>query len=418
MNFGENAQENFLHFHGIRQQSLRLTDNLTTEDMAGQSMPDASPTKWHLAHTTWFFETFLLLPHYRGYHPFNPYFQQLFNSNYDAVGARYPRPERGLLTRPSLQEVLSYRSYVEEHLGSLINNSNNDTIRQLFTIALHHEMQHQEAMLADVLNLLSHNPQHPEIRTPFTAPPGRFHMFKMKEFEGGLVDAGTSSEAFSYDCERPRFKTFLTPFALGSRLITNSEWLEFINDRAYQNSQLWLSDGWDCVNTHQWQAPLYWRCIDGAWFEYSFQGLMPLNGNAPVCHISFYEADAFARWANKRLPREHELEYCAQQTPIEGNFLENHAWRPMASDDVVDMNQIHGDAWEWTQSAFLPYPNFHPTQGALREYNGKFMVNQMVLKGGSCVTPRGLLRPSYRNYLRPHQRWQFSGLRLADDIQA
>lgn len=415
MDISEDTHAHIRRFHQVRQQTLRLIENLSPEDMTAQSMPDASPTKWHLAHTTWFFETFLLQPHYHGYHIFHPQYQHLFNSYYTSVGTRHPRPQRGLLTRPSLQDVLSYRNYVDERLGSLIERGN-EPLKQLLTVGVHHEMQHQELILTDILHLLSNNPLLPEVNPASTSVPRKFHMFSMAEFEGGLVEVGDSGDSFSYDCERPRFKTFLTPFALSSRLITNGEWLEFIKDQGYENSLLWLSDGWDCKLQHGWSAPLYWRCVDDEWFEFGFSGLQPLNKNAPVCHISYYEADAFARWADKRLPREHELELCAQQAPVEGNFLENNRWQPEPSNDTGAINQIYGEVWEWTQSAFSPYPHFSAEQGALGEYNGKFMANQMVLKGGSCVTPRAQLRPSYRNFFYPHQRWQFSGLRLADDI--
>lgn len=415
MNISEDMYDSIHRFHQVRQQTIRLTDRLSAEDMAAQAMPDASPTKWHLAHTTWFFETFLLQPHYSGYHPFHPQYQHLFNSYYASIGSRHPRPQRGQLTRPSLDDVMSYRSYVDEHLSSLLERGN-EALHRLLTVGLHHEMQHQELMLTDILNLFSLNPLLPEIHPPTVPAPGKFHMFHMKEFNGGLVEVGANGNGFSYDCERPCFKTFLTPFALSSRLITNGEWLEFIKDQGYQNSLLWLSDGWDCNVQNGWSAPLYWHFVDGAWFEYGLIGLQALNKNAPVCHISYYEADAFARWANKRLPREHELELCAQHCPIEGNFLENKAWQPLPSEDTEPLSQIYGDVWEWTQSAFSPYPNFRAGQGALGEYNGKFMANQMVLKGGSCATPRAQIRPSYRNFFHPHQRWQFSGLRLADDI--
>lgn len=416
MNISENTHAIIRQFQEVRQQSVQLTDSLTAEDMTAQSMPDASPTKWHLAHTTWFFETFLLQPHYRGYHPFHPQYQYLFNSYYASVGSRHPRPHRGMLTRPTLQEIIAYRDYINEHVSSLLER-NNEQINEVLTVGLHHEMQHQELMLMDILHLLSHNPLFPEVRPPSAAPAGKSYMFNMVESEGGLIQAGANGAGFSYDCEQPTFKTFLTPFALSSRLITNGEWLEFLSDDGYNNSLLWLSDGWDYLMQQQWSAPLYWHHIDGAWFEYGLHGLQPLNKHAPVCHVSYYEADAFARWANKRLPREHELEYSAQQEEaVEGNFLENNAWQPLSSDDTRPLNQLYGDVWEWTQSAFSPYPNFRAAQGALGEYNGKFMSNQMVLKGGSCVTPSAQLRPSYRNFFYPHQRWQFSGLRLADDI--
>lgn len=415
MNISEETLASIRSFQQVREQSVRLTDNLTVEDMMAQSMPDASPVKWHLAHTTWFFETFLLKPHYRGYHPFHPQFEYLFNSYYDSVGSRHPRPQRGLLTRPGIEEIMNYRAYVDEHLASLLER-HNEKISEVLAVGLHHEMQHQELMQTDVLHLLSHNPLRPEVYDLIETLPAKFQMFKMVEFEGGLVAVGDSGDGFAYDCERPSFKTFLTPFSLSSRLITNGEWLEFVKDDGYQNSLLWLADGWDCKAKQSWTAPLYWHFIDGAWFEYGFNGLQPLNKNAPVCHISYYEADAFARWANKRLPREHELEFCAQQQLIAGNFLESGAHTPLPSSDSAPINQLYGDVWEWTQSAFLPYPKFSAAQGALGEYNAKFMSNQMVLKGGSCATPQAQMRPSYRNFFHPYQRWQFSGLRLADDL--
>lgn len=418
MNVSDDTHANIRYYQQLRQQTIGLTDNLSAEDMSAQSMPDASPIKWHLAHTTWFFETFLLQPYYRGYHPFQVQFQHLFNSYYASVGSLHPRAERGLITRPTLSEILEYRHYVDEHICSLLERDN-DQVNQLLTVGLHHEMQHQELMLTDILHLMSRNPLFPAINTvSSSARAGKFHMFEMQEFEGGLIDVGSHSEGFSYDCERPGFKTFLTPFALSSRLITNGEWLEFIKDEGYQNSLLWLSDGWAQKQQQHWLSPLYWHYMDGTWLEFGMNGMQTLNKDAPVRHISYYEADAFARWANKRLPREHELEWCASQQDqeISGNFLENNVWQPLPSDDTQPLNQLYGDVWEWTQSAFLPYPKFRAELGALGEYNGKFMINQMVLKGGSCVTPQAQLRPSYRNFFYPHQRWQFSGLRLADDL--
>lgn len=416
MQISEETQSYISKYHQIRKQTLSLIEPLSIEDMVVQSMADASPTKWHLGHTTWFFETFLLRPHYAGYRIYNPHFQQLFNSYYDSVGDRHPRIQRGLLTRPGLQEVLDYRSYVDEHIATLLQRQNVQ-LNAIVKVGLHHEMQHQELLLTDILHLFSANPLAPEL---FHAAPakavGKPKMFTMEKFAGGLVDVGDDGRRFSYDCEQPVHKTYISPYALSSRVITQGEWLEFMQDQGYQNKLIWLSDGWDLCCQHQWQSPLYWRRVDGEWHDFGLCGLQPINKTAPVCHISYFEADAFARWAQKRLPREHELELCCQTQNIQGNFLENRHWQPLPTVESESIAQIYGDVWEWTQSAFLPYPNFRPSSGALGEYNGKFMMNQMVLKGGSCVTPKEQMRASYRNFFYPHQRWQFSGLRLADDL--
>ena len=410
---------NFLH---VRRQTLALVAPLSPEDMVVQSMPDASPTKWHLAHTSWFFEAFILKLFKADFCWFNTAYNHLFNSYYESVGPRHARPYRGMLTRPSLEEVKQYRTYIDDAVQTLVRTVQCETqlqqIMALMTLGIHHEMQHQELISTDILHLLWHNPLRPTIypcNSSNTQTTSNLTPLRMIDFDGGIVSVGQNlnTDNFSYDCEGPAHNTLLQPYRLSNRLITNEEWLAFIADGGYSNSLLWLSDGWAAVQKHQWQAPLYWLELDGAWQQYGLDGLQPLLNSAPVCHVSYYEADAFARWAGKRLPLEHEWEVAAQRQAIEGNFLENNAFRPQPSDSKV-MAQLFGDVWQWTQSPFSPYPGFNAQAGALGEYNGKFMNNQYVLRGGSCVTPKQQLRTSYRNFFYPHHRWQFSGLRLAE----
>jgi ergothioneine biosynthesis protein EgtB len=414
-------------YQSVRQQTLRLTENLSAEDMAVQSMTEASPAKWHLAHTSWFFEEFILREHSSGYHPFDVSFRYLFNSYYDAVGERHPRFDRGLLTRPALPAVLDYRSHVDAHMKSLMeqrglcdrqeNNAQNEALQEMIITGLHHEMQHQELLLTDILHLFSFNPLHPAVFSTARSLPSsaRTGALTMCESEGGLVEIGAANAGFSYDCERPRHRVYLQPFAVANRLVSNGEWLEFMNDGGYQNPLLWLADGWDACQRKGWRAPLYWRELEGQWQQFGLDGLQRLNFAAPVCHISYYEADAYARWAGKRLPSEQEWEHSVAGLPIEGNFMEAANWRPQACEREGRLAQVYGDVWEWTQSPYMAYPGFCPQEGALQEYNGKFMANQFVLRGGSCATPRQQMRPSYRNFFFPEQRWQFTGLRLAED---
>ena len=402
-------------FITTRQATLDLCDGLTPEDMTAQSMPEASPSKWHLAHTTWFFETFLLKPNKPNYSVFHPQFEYLFNSYYESVGNPYLRPKRGLLTRPGLEDVLAYRHHVDEAMLSLLDNASSH-IQALTQVGIHHEMQHQELLLTDVLHLLAHNPLAPQVKIPAASQENPNTVaLSFIGFEEGFVPIGATDDQFSYDNERPQHQHWQPAFAIANRLITNGEWLAFMEDNGYSNPLLWLSDGWATVKKEHWQAPLYWQQKNEGWHQYGLDGLHPLVLNAPVCHISYYEADAFARWAGKRLPKEQELETAIQQNAEpNSNLLEQRHWRPQPA-SAKGLSQFTGDVWEWTQSAYAPYPNFKPEQGALGEYNGKFMVNQMVLKGGSCVTPTLQLRPSYRNFFYPQARWQFSGLRLAED---
>lgn len=404
-----------------RKLSIDLVASLSTEDMAVQAMDDASPTKWHLAHTTWFFEVFVLAPHLPAYAVFDEAFHYLFNSYYECLGARHARPKRGLLTRPSLDQIFAYRAHVDAALATLIveQSASRPSWESLLEVGINHEQQHQELMLTDILSLFAANPLKPAYcpaqALPFTCqrePSGWI------EFPGGICQIGHDGEGFAWDNEGPSHDVLVRPFRLADRLVTNWEWLEFIADGGYETPSLWLSDGWAMANREDWGAPLYWEPRDGAWFEMSLGGLQPLSIDAPVAHVSYYEAEAFARWAGERLPTEFEWEVGARTSSQHRNSLGTGALRPRPTQPERPglLRQMFGDVWEWTQSAYLPYPGYRPPKGALGEYNGKFMVNQHVLRGGSCVTPEGHIRASYRNFFYPHQRWQFVGLRLASEI--
>lgn len=410
-------------FTAIRAETLALAAPLSPEDQSVQAMPDTSPTKWHLAHVTWFFETFILRPYQADYRPFNAAFGFLFNSYYEAAGDRYPRPDRGLITRPGSDEIVAYRSHVDAAMRRLLDAEAGPKTAEICTLTelgIHHEQQHQELLLMDILNLFSRNPMRPAYRNaePSHAsapvPPAADWL----TFDGGIYEIGHDGDGFAFDHESPRHQTLLRPFALAGALVTNGDWLAFMNDDGYQRSDLWLSDGIAWVREHNWQAPLYWyRQEDsGPWFEMSLLGGHPLERAAPVSHISYFEADAFARWAGKRLPTEAEWEVAAGNQAIAGNTLGRNQLRARpANAQGTNPHQFFGDLWEWTASAFSGYPGFTAPQGAVGEYNGKFMSGQMVLRGGACVTPEDHLRASYRNFFYPHQRWAFTGLRLAED---
>ncbi|RUO66310.1 ergothioneine biosynthesis protein EgtB [Pseudidiomarina planktonica] len=414
---GSSLEQTLLaQYMSVRAQTMALIEPLSAEDMMLQSMPDASPTKWHLAHTTWFFETFLLQPHLSGYQPFNEAYQYLFNSYYETVGERHPRPQRGLLSRPLLTEILDYRAHVDAGMQRLLATPTSE-IESAVTIGLHHEMQHQELLQTDIKHALSLNPYALNLdaaASPEAANSDTQQSPEFIYFAGGLSQVGTdANECFAYDCEQPRHQVFIPEFSLCERLVTNGEWLEFMQDNGYQNPQLWLSDGWATVQQEGWQAPLYWHRDGEKWMTMTQQNRVPLDLNAPVCHISYYEADAFARWRGCRLPTEFEWEFAAQAAEINGNFLESGHLLPQAAPPQPGLKQLFGDAWEWTQSPFIPYPGFTTPEGALAEYNGKFMANQWVLRGGSCATAKQQLRATYRNFFYAHQRWQFTSLRLA-----
>lgn len=407
-------------YRSIRQASLALAAPLSAEDCAVQSMPDASPVKWHLAHTTWFFETFVLEPHRPGYRPFEPSYRVLFNSYYHAVGDRHPRPERGLLTRPALEEVLAYRRHVDEAvLFLLAEEPVAAAVDRLVELGLHHEQQHQELMLTDVKHLFSRNPLKPAYHARLLSPPAVARRPRWLHSEGRLDEVGHAGPGFCFDNELPRHRVWLDPFQIASHPVTNGEFIRFVEDGGYRRPDLWLAAGWDAVVARGWEAPAYWECRDGRWAAFTLHGQAPLEPDAPVCHVSFFEADAFARWANARLPTEAEWEVSARGGPEAGNFVESGALHPLPpAERPADgrLAQAFGDVWEWTRSDYGPYPGFRPAAGAVGEYNGKFMCNQYVLRGGSCVTPATHVRASYRNFFPPEARWQFSGFRLARDV--
>ena len=412
-------------FKSIRTLTERLASPLGTEDQCVQSMPDASPVKWHLAHTTWFFETVVLMPHAADYRSYDPNYRYLFNSYYEALGPRYPRPQRGLLTRPTVQDVMKYRRHVDaamERLFERAGEAERMAFESLAELGLHHEQQHQELILTDIKHAVSCNPLLP-VYVPAAPAAVKAAPAAVKtapalgwvDFAGGIVPIGHSAEGFSFDNEGPRHLVILSPYRLASRLITNGEYLAFMEDSGYRRPEFWLSDGWNMVQTQGWHAPLYWSDESGEWNMFTLHGLQPVKRDEPVVHVSFYEASAYAAWAGKRLPTEFEWESSANGLPIGGNFLDpaHPHPKPAAADETIA--QLYGDAWEWTRSGYDPYPGFKPLSGAVAEYNGKFMCGQMVLRGGSCATPPGHIRPTYRNFFPPSARWQFSGIRLAED---
>jgi ergothioneine biosynthesis protein EgtB len=398
-------------FVEIRETSMRITASLSPEDQMLQSMPDASPTKWHLAHTTWFFETFILLPHVPGYQAFDPHFQYLFNSYYKQLGSHPNRGSRGLMSRPSLERVHAYRSHVDAAILSLLDNAGDDA-RTLIEVGLNHEQQHQELLLSDIKHALWSSPLRPE---PISGGSSRISGSPLTwtEIEGGIHLIGHEGPGFAFDNESPRHQVLLRAFRIASRPVTNGEYLEFMQDGGYRRPDLWLSDGWDRVCAEAWSGPLYWERKEGdhnSWSQFTVEGLQDIDPAEPVCHISYYEAEAYARWRGCRLPTEEEWEVAAVRTSAMGSFLEDAAARPQLAGNAP---QMLGDVWEWTSSPYVAYPGFEPAEGLLGEYNGKFMVNQLVLRGGSCATPASHIRPTYRNFFPPHARWQFSGLRLA-----
>ncbi|MBX3606444.1 MAG: ergothioneine biosynthesis protein EgtB [Piscinibacter sp.] len=410
-------------FERVRAASLALAAPLTSEDCQVQSMPDASPVKWHLAHVTWFFETFVLERHEPEFRPFDPAFRVLFNSYYQGVGEQYPRPQRGLILAPTLDVVKRYRAEVDARVAALLARRGDDAeLAALVTLGLQHEQQHQELILTDIKHALSFSPGRAPyakrwpIATVRPQPPRWFG------YAGGLVEHGhdpARDGPFCFDNETPRHRTWIAPFELASRPVSYGDYLEFMADGGYERPELWLSLGWDWVRAGSRRAPLYWRHDGEQWWNHTLQGRVQVDANTPVCHLSYFEAEAYARWAGARLPTEAEWELAARAAgdPASGNFAERGAFHPMPQAQSVGEHpvQLFGDVWEWTQSAYLPYPGFRPLPGAVGEYNGKFMCNQFVLRGGSCATPAGHVRASYRNFFPPDAQWQFSGLRLARD---
>ncbi len=403
-------------YAATRAATVALAAGLSPEDCALQSMPDASPVKWHLAHTSWFFETFVLAPNLAGYQAFDPAFRVLFNSYYVQVGARHPRPERGLISRPGLAEVCAYRSHVDAGIARwLESGAAAPAALALLELGVHHEQQHQELILTDLKHLFSRNPARPAYRSLATPACGAAPALRWQAFPAGVQEIGHAGRGFCFDNEQPRHRTYLRGFELAARLVTNGEYLAFIDDQGYERPELWLSDGWDACKAQGWTAPAYWERGSDGWHIFTLGGMRALDRAEPVTHVSFYEADAFARWAGARLPTEAEWEVLAAREPADGNFVESGALHPVPATDAGTLQQVFGDVWEWTASAYLGYPGYRPASGAVGEYNGKFMVNQFVLRGGSCATPRAHIRATYRNFFPPAARWQFSGIRLARD---
>ena len=407
-------------YRSVRCATERLAAPLTPEDCAAQSMPDASPVKWHLAHTSWFFETFVLDAAAPGYRSFAPAFRALFNSYYNAVGEPYSRPRRGLLTRPDLETVRAYRAHVDRHLIAHLQHGVGAELAEVVELGLQHEQQHQELILTDVKHLLAANPLRPAYRADRAAPaPGSAPQLRWQRHEPGIRSVGAHASHFHFDNEAPRHRVWLEGFELASRPATAREFLAFLADGGYERPELWLAEGWDAVRSLGWRAPAYWERREGAWLAFTFAGLRPLDLDAPVCHISYYEADAFARWSGARLPSEAEWEIAADDAALEGNFVESDRLQPALApeDGRPGPLQLFGDVWEWTASPYAAYPGYRPPAGALGEYNGKFMCSQIVLRGGSCLTPADHVRASYRNFFPPAARWQMSGVRLARDVR-
>lgn len=398
-------------FREVRGLTEWLACPLTAEDQSIQSMPDASPTKWHLAHTTWFFETVVLQPHLPGYRCFDERYHFLFNSYYEALGARHPRPKRGMLSRPAAREILEYRDYVDHALERFIVKLDDRGIAELVVLGLHHEQQHQELILTDIKHAFFLNPLLPSYVAPRLQTVQQAPKMEWFEHPGGIVEIGHDGEGFAFDNEGPRHEVLLRPFRLASRPVTCGEYQDFIDDGGYARPDLWLSDGWAQSQSEGWKAPLYWM-DDGKIFTLS--GVRPISPEEPVCHISLYEAAAYAAWSGKRLPTEFEWETFAAGQTVRGHFVDPLHVHPHSA-PASGLTQLFGDVWEWTRSSYDPYPGFRPFDGNLAEYNGKFMVGQNVLRGGSCATPAGHIRATYRNFFPPSARWQFSGIRLAED---
>ncbi|QKT03724.1 ergothioneine biosynthesis protein EgtB [Ectothiorhodospiraceae bacterium 2226] len=404
-------------YRDVRATTAALCAPLAVEDTVVQTMPDVSPPKWHLAHTSWFFENFLLAPYAASYQRFHPRYGYLFNSYYERVGRPFPRPQRGLLSRPTLDEVMAYRAHVDAGMTELLSAPPAEAAEEIarrVTLGLNHEQQHQELLYTDIKHILGMNP----LRPPYRAERGETAggpaaPLRWLDYPGGLQTVGATGAGFAFDNEGPAHRVYLAPYRLASRPVTCREYLAFMQDGGYREPAHWLAEGWNAVRSHGWEAPLYWEQRDGAWWHYTLGGMRPVDPEAPVCHVSYFEADAYARWADKRLPAEAEWEVAARAEPPRGNFAASARLHPRAASGQG--HQFYGDVWEWTQSAYGAYPGYRPNANALGEYNGKFMCGQFVLRGGSCVTAAGHVRASYRNFFYPGDRWQFSGIRLADD---
>ena len=426
------AEQLLERFHRVRDFSSALSAGLAPEDCVVQSIPDVSPTKWHLAHTTWFFETFILkkwVPHYQ---PAIPEYAFLFNSYYNAAGDMHRRDLRGLISRPTVEESHRYRASINSCIDDLIREADERLLAEIepiLVLGIHHEQQHQELLLTDIKHVFAQNPLHPVYRKATVAGSSRPRSQDGKSqgrsplnfigFERATVEIGHDGTGFSYDNEGPRHSALILPFELATRPVTNAEYMAFIADKGYSRAEFWLSLGWTTVSEQRWEAPLYWKKIEGEWWNFTLSGMRPVEPSEPVTHVSYFEADAYARWAGARLPTEFEWEHAASNLELDGNFVETEKFHPQAvdrQDKGEDLLQMFGDVWEWTRSAYSPYPGYRAEPGALGEYNGKFMCNQYVLRGGSCATSRTHIRRTYRNFFQPEKRWQFTGIRLARDI--
>ncbi len=425
-------------FHEVRNFTARISESLAPEDCVVQSMPEVSPTKWHLAHTTWFFETFILKKWVPGYRDAVPEYAYLFNSYYNAAGAMHRRDLRGLISRPTVDETKKYRASIDSDIDALIASADERLFREIkpiLTLGIHHEQQHQELLIADIKHVFAQNPLFPVFREAQPSPgygsaskidppkdgfaAGNIGPLKFVEFDEAIIEIGHDGNGFAYDNESPRHRALVLPFSLANRLVTNAEYLAFIADNGYSRSEFWLSLGWTTVNEQNWRAPLYWIERDGQWRNFTLSGLCQIDPNEPVTPLSYFEADAYANWAGARLPTEFEWERAAAKIDIDGNFVERERFHPALlnkSPKDRELAQMFGDVWEWTRSAYSPYPGYRAGPGALGEYNGKFMCNQYVLRGGSCATSQTHIRKTYRNFFQPDKRWQFTGIRLAHDL--
>jgi len=416
------AERLLARFHQTRDFTTGLCANLEPEDFVVQSMPDVSPTKWHLAHTTWFFETFILKKFASGYRAEIPQYAYLFNSYYNAAGDMHRRDLRGLISRPTVKEAQRYRSSIDSHIENVLSNADEallDHIEPILILGIHHEQQHQELLVTDIKHVFAQNPLYPVFReNRAEIAPSRPALMHFLDFEETTFKIGHDGLGFSYDNESPRHRAVVAAVSLASRPVTNGEYLQFIEDGGYRRPQFWLSLGWTTVNEQRWQGPLYWTKRNGKWWNFTLSGFRPVDESEPVTHVSYFEADAYTNWVGARLPTEFEWERAAFDCPIEGNFVEHEKFHPQAlisSEKDRRLHQMFGDAWEWTRSAYSPYPGYRAAPGALGEYNGKFMCNQYVLRGGSCATSRSHIRRTYRNFFQPEKRWQFTGIRLARD---
>jgi len=410
-------------FHQVRDFTTGLSRNLEAEDCVVQSMPEVSPTKWHLAHTTWFFETFILKKWVPGYRDVVPEYAYLFNSYYNAAGAMHRRDLRGLISRPTVEETQRYRTEVDSHMDDLVSSADEKRFREIepiLTLGIHHEQQHQELLITDIKHVFAQNPLYPVFRERQPSQGyGSTGEIDFVEFDEATIEIGHDGDGFSYDNEGPQHRALILPFSLANRLIANGEYLKFMADNGYSRSEFWLSLGWTTVNEQNWRAPLYWIERNGEWWNFTLSGLRQIDPSEPVTNLSYFEADAYANWAGARVPTEFEWERAAAKIDIDGNFVETERFHPSAlSEPPQDrqLAQMFGDVWEWTRSSYSPYPGYRAGPGALGEYNGKFMCNQYVLRGGSCATSRTHIRKTYRNFFQPDKRWQFTGIRLARDL--